>query len=203
MDGEGICSGTGGGAGGATVVRESSWREVVGLEPAVRGFLERRCRDESELDDVVQETLLRAARYRESLHDPRRLRSWTLRIAVNALRDHVRRELRLQRGDVGDEVLDLLEGREAPPGIDDEAARLRFGRLVLEREDAFELLSSALARLADDDVRVLDAYYRLGLSCGAIAHLWTLTPEVVKARLFRARRRLSQVLEGRFVAAAL
>ena len=77
------------------------WRGLAELEPQVRAFARRRCRDMHELDDVVQETLLRAARYRRGLTDETRLKSWTLRIAANVMRDRLDREACLGCAGVG------------------------------------------------------------------------------------------------------
>ena len=92
------------------------WRGLERLEDDLRAYLCRRCRDQSEMDDVVQETLLRAARYRRSLCDPAKLRGWAMRIAANVLRDHVRRECRMQRRELLESGWESFEGREPIPG---------------------------------------------------------------------------------------
>src|SRR5262249_2916342 len=56
------------------VVHAPRWYGLEELRPLLRNFLRRHCRDGFELEDVVQETLLRAARYRGSLSDSRNLR---------------------------------------------------------------------------------------------------------------------------------
>lgn len=56
----------------------------------------------SDSDDMVQETLLRAWRSRESLADPERIRPWLFRIATNACLDElVKQPRRLLASDVG------------------------------------------------------------------------------------------------------
>jgi DNA-directed RNA polymerase specialized sigma24 family protein len=70
------------------------WSGLEELRPSLQRLLARRCRDAAELDDVVQETLLRAARYRAKLSERERLRGWAMRIAINVLRDRVRRRER-------------------------------------------------------------------------------------------------------------
>jgi RNA polymerase sigma-70 factor, ECF subfamily len=56
----------------------------------------------SDSDDMVQETLLRAWRARESLADPARIQPWLFRIATNACLDELaKRPRRLLASDVG------------------------------------------------------------------------------------------------------
>ena len=93
-----------------------SWEGLADLRPALRRFVSRRCRDDGEAEDIVPEALIRASRYRESLHDPDRLRPWLMRIALNVFRDHVRRERRLPRVEVEPGLFDRIEGRKDVPG---------------------------------------------------------------------------------------
>jgi len=171
------------------------WKGLQELEPAVRGFLARRCRDASEVDDVVQETLLRAARYRGSLGDPARLRGWLLRIAGNALRDRVRRECRFGRAEVSEEGLEHLAARERPPGLPEEAPLLRVGRRSVDRDDALDHMRRALRELRDADRQVLGSFYSGSGTCRTTGLECGIAPGLVKVRLFRARRRLARAMQ--------
>lgn len=179
------------GAGGA-------WRELAALEPMVRRYLRRRCRGVCDLDEVVQETLLRAARYRRGLSDDRRLRAWVLRIALNAVADHLRRRLRAPAsfGEDFDPDRELYarEGEGAECG---EEAPIRLGAWLLEREDALRLLSQELAQLRAEDRAVLDHYYQRALSCRETADACGIAPDLVKVHLFRARQRLLRAMRKR------
>jgi RNA polymerase sigma-70 factor (ECF subfamily) len=174
-----------------------SWAGLEDLRPILRMYLARRCRDESEVDDVIQEALLRAARYRGTLDDPTRLRGWVLRIAANCLRDHLRREGRLPRGEVSEEVFERIEGREVVPGETAEDLQLSVNGMVVERDLALKHVLGAMRRLRDDDQLVLDAYYAGRRSCAETARVCEVAPELVKCRLFRARRRLRRTLRVR------
>jgi RNA polymerase sigma-70 factor (ECF subfamily) len=162
------------------------------LEGVVRSFLGRRCRDEAELDDAVQETFLRAARFRERLHDPARLRGWTLRIAANVVNDRVRRELRLPRADVPGGDLDLVASWCAEPGWGSDAVTLDDA--VVDRERALVHLARALMRMRPRDRALLRSYYGGGRDGRETARECALSHELVKVRLFRARRRLRREL---------
>jgi RNA polymerase sigma-70 factor (ECF subfamily) len=172
------------------------WRGLSDLEGDLRAFLGRRCRDESELDDVVQETFLRAARFRSSVQDSRNLRGWTMRIGGNVLRDRQRRESRMPRQAVAG-ALELDELHDARDALDEDSGRpVRMGDRWVGLHEAAQLLRAAMERLCEHDRTVLDAYYGRGASTAAVALEMGLPRELVKVRLFRARRRLLRRLEG-------
>jgi RNA polymerase sigma factor (sigma-70 family) len=170
------------------------WNGLSELEPVLRGYLAHRCRDASEIDDVVQETLLRAARYRDSLQDPRRLRGWVVRIARNVLRDIARRDSRLQLVDPCGEMLEHVEGREREPGDYVDLVHLPRAGVVMEKCEALDLLSGKVGELAPHDRQLIQSYYtaapdgeRTARECGLPRHL-------LKVHLFRARSRLRRMV---------
>jgi RNA polymerase sigma-70 factor (ECF subfamily) len=169
------------------------WTGLDELEALLRRHLLGRCRDDAELEDVIQETYLRAARYRPSLADEERLRPWLLSIAGNVWRDHVRRERRLPRQELDEEQLLALEAREGLPG-EDGWTFVDDGGAVWDREEALLELGRARSRMRPEELDVLDTYYGGEESCLAAARTLGLTHGQAKVRLFRARRRLSGVL---------
>ncbi len=174
-----------------------TWAGLAELRPVLQRFLARRCRDESEAEDVVQEALLRASRYRKSLSHPERLRPWVMRIALNVLRDHVRRERRLPRIDVDPDLFERIEGREGVPGEPREDLQVHLEGAVVEKPRALVHLSDAKGELRTPDRTVLDSYYEAGRSCFETAQVCEIPPNLVKVRLFRARKRLQLVLRSR------
>jgi RNA polymerase sigma-70 factor (ECF subfamily) len=174
------------------------WTGIAEHEPAVRAFLARRCRNQSELDDVVQETLLRAARYRSGLMDGARLRGWLMRIARNCLKDHVRRERRIPRVSVPD-PLEKVESREPDPGAAAEQLTMGPAGEVIEKDDAIAELGRVLGGMHALDQRVLRSYYGPAHPprCAVVARECDIPRDLVKVRLFRARRRLLRALEQR------
>lgn len=169
-----------------------SWSGLFDLMPTIRWYVTRRCGNDAEVDDVLQETLLRAARYRASLADQARLRPWVLRIAVNVLHDRARSEARLPRTDVDADVFDALEGREAIPGelVDEAGVAVEddlVGRGYLARH-----LRGALDELRDLDRQLLIGRYS---SRDDARRLRPSGPN--KVRLYRARRRLISALRAR------
>jgi len=179
------------------------WGGLEGLEPELRRYLRRRCRDASELDDVVQETLLRAARYRPSLVASERLEGWTQRIAANVLRDQRRREARLRRVDAEGHLLEHLQSQEVSPWDVEGATHVRVGDVSLDIGVVLGHLEGALGALREGDRRVLRSYYRRDGGTLRTARELGIARRLVKVRLYRARQRLGQVLRQRLAEARL
>jgi RNA polymerase sigma factor (sigma-70 family) len=176
------------------------WRDLARLRDEVCNWIERRGVDPNEAQDVAQEALIRAARYRARLLDERLLRPWVLSIARNVLVDRQRRACRELRMPVATPWLDGFEGREADPALDAEPDQIRFADQRLPREEVLRELHGALQELRDHDRDVLRCYYGFHgaeATCRETAAAWNLAPEVVKMRLFRARRRLLRSLRTR------
>ena len=77
-----------------SLVSAPVWNGLEDLRPVLANRLRTRCRDENELDDLIQETFLRAARYRASGGEPRRLTGWLVSIARNVQHDAISRDRR-------------------------------------------------------------------------------------------------------------
>lgn len=178
----------------------ATWTGLCDLRPLVVRYLGRFLRDDAEIEDTAQETLLRAARFRLHLLDPARVRPWILRIALNVLRDRRRREARLPRAEADESLLDGIEGREEIPGEPPADEWIELSGVVVERRAAFGHLDAAISRLDPRDRGVLSAWYfappsgRAGADRVCDARR-ALPP---KQRVFRARRRLERALLQRF-----
>lgn len=167
-----------------------AWGELETFRPMLFKFLMQRCRDEHEADDVIQETFLRAARYRKHLANRARMRSWVVQIAFNVFRDHVRRSQQGPSSGCDDEALEGVEGDEPAPGEVGEEVPVDLGCMVVDKDLALHYLKAAFADLVDRDRRVLSSFYGGAESTSATAAECGISPALVKVRLFRARRRL-------------
>lgn len=146
-----------------------------------------------DVQEVAQDTFVRAFRSLPSFRREAPFRIWILRIARHAAMDFWRKQYRRRDRVFSDldesAMMDVEESHQtqvAEQAADEEA-----------RESARERLEAALLRLSPDDRAVItlveleersmeDAALRLG--CGLSA---------VKVRAFRARRRLRAILEDR------
>ena len=169
------------------------WAGLEGLEPELRRYLRRRCRDQNEVDDVVQETLLRAARYRPSLMATERIGGWAQRIACNVLRDRQRHEGRLRRIDFERAGVDRMECA-APDDFGDREQTVRVGGRTLELGVVLQHLERALGRLRAGDRDVLRSFYGGDGDTARAARELGVARRLIKVRLYRARRRLGSLL---------
>lgn len=176
-----------------------TWTDLGELRPVVVAYLGRFTRDDAEIEDVAQEAMLRAARFRMHLTGPERLRPWLLRIALNVLRDRMRRERRLPRAEHDDQVFDALEGREEIPGEPEGEVRMALSGQLVERCAVFEHLEAAMAGLRPEDRGVLAAWYGDDTPRGRASRVCERAPRMAKVRVFRARRRLTRALIQRFL----
>jgi len=176
---------------------QEDWRGLEALRDDLERSLARSCRDRSVLDDVVQETLLRAASWRSGLQNPDRLRPWLLRIAWNVLRDHFRRDRRLPRTESGDEVLEALPERGSGDTGPRVAAEFVLDHRSYDGAEVHDLLCALLPELPIEDRRLFEAFYREGRSCSRIGEELGVTSQTVKMRLFRLRRRIQRLLRQR------
>ena len=148
-------------------------RELLGELPRVRAFLNKLAsgRADLEVEDLLQETVTRALRYRESFDPRRTLGPWLRKLAFRVFLDSEPRR-------TVDES--ALAETEAPP-------HERDGRL--ERE---ETVQSLLRRLNATEREVLVRFHRDEQPIDAIAKALGLPVGTVKSHLHRARRRLAE-----------
>ncbi len=178
--------------------RTLSWTGLEELRPSLLSYAKRRCRNEAEAEDVIQETMLRAARYRPALTNPERLKAWVLRIAANVHRDSMRRESRYIRTENQEEWLHSIECTDAGSGTSGVVAEHgTLGSLNVEMHEALHHLPAAIGELRECDREVLDCFYRGRESCLDLARRFEISRSLAKVRVFRARKRLSKVLRKR------
>jgi RNA polymerase sigma factor (sigma-70 family) len=179
-----------------------TWNGLEELRPELRRYIARYRVCRADLDDVVQEALMRAARYRHRLTDDERLRPWVMRIAVNVMRDRVRRDARLPQIETSDEVFALLEGREGIPGDGPEDDWLETNGALYERALLLRHIGRALDELPPVDRRVLDRWYSCPDDEKPASRVCETSPDLAKVHVFRARGRLSRLLRKRLALAA-
>lgn len=134
-------------------------------------------------EDVTSEVFMKALR---SLgrYDPVRAspRTWLLRIARNAVTDHLR-SLR-RRGSLHvslDRVPDLITGEESP-------------EVRMVREERVQSILNASKGLRAADQEVLSLRYGAGLANGEIAEAMGISANAVAVRLHRALQRLKNAV---------
>jgi len=133
------------------------------------------CKDKHMAEDVMQEAFLRAWKSLDSLREAKAAKGWLFTIFR---REHARQFERKQFQYKDVESMDTIE--DARMGYDD-------------RPEAFAL-RNALKRLPEDYREPLEMQVLGGFSCNEIAEILGISSSAVMTRLFRARKKMRQIL---------
>lgn len=144
--------------------------------PALRAFAISLCRDASQADDLVQDTLLKAWSKFHLFRPGTNLRAWLFTILRNGYYSHHRKRAR----DVSDSDGALTAQLAGKPEHD--------GHLALAE------LSVALARLPVEQREALILVGAMGLSVDEAAETCGCAPGTIKSRANRGRRALAALL---------
>ncbi len=161
-----------------------AWRRIVEIwAPRVQAILVANCGDQELAEEINQSTFCTMAAKIGSYVDQGKFEAWLFRIAMNRLRDEMRRRKR-QAVPVGEEILKPVsrsgrEDRSAHRPVDPEVA---------------QALWAALRGLNEADQEVLHLRHVAGLSFKQIAAQLEQPVGTVLARHFRALKRLREVL---------
>jgi RNA polymerase sigma factor (sigma-70 family) len=79
---------------------------LAGYLPLIYNIVGRALSGHADVDDVVQETMLRAVRGLSGLRDPAAFRSWLVAVAIRQMREHYRARQAVPVAELGDEVAD-------------------------------------------------------------------------------------------------
>ncbi|MEV0476127.1 sigma-70 family RNA polymerase sigma factor [Streptomyces prunicolor] len=167
---------------------------VRGCLPLVYNIVGRALDGHSDVDDVVQDTMLRALDGLPGLEEPERFRSWLVAIAVRQVRDRWRGRQARPQSDLPDEAV-----QEVAPEAD--FADLAILRLALsgQRREAVE----ATRWLEDEEREVLSLWWMEAageLTRAELAAACDLAPQHAAVRVQRVKERLES---GRAVVRAL
>lgn len=169
--------------------RDAAFRVVYEayFQPLVRFFRRKGIRGENAFD-LTQETLLRVYKALEEYEDRQRFAAWIYRIATTTYLKHRRRFATAKRS--GIEI--SRDAMENPEPVTAQPEAQLDSLITRERRQA---LREAVAELPEQmrDCLTLRLYHQLPYR--DIAAIKKLSVETVKAHLFRARKRLHEVLE--------
>ena len=151
----------------------------------VFAILHRYERDAHRVEDLAQETFLKAWRALEHFDGRAPFEHWISRIAVRTAIDHLRREKRRQNEiglpELGEDALDWLRSG-------DEESKL-------DSRNAAEILELALRELPPADRAVITMQEIEGCSVKEIAETLGVSGLAIRVRAVRARAKLKRALE--------
>ena len=149
----------------------------------VRSVAMKYVRDEQDAEDVTQDAMLLAHRYRDSFRGESRYSTWLYRVTATAALMFLRKQRRLSRempasGALDDEGTALLERQAAPTNLANE---------VVAKAD-LQVVTEAVAKLGTKYPAVFWKRYGEGRTETEIARELGLSVAAVKTRAFRARQ---------------
>jgi len=151
----------------------------------VFAILHRYERDYQKVEDLAQETFVKAWRFLDRFDGRAPFNHWLSRIALRVALDHLRRQKRLRAevamSDLGDAALDWLQDPA-------DAGEPSSGQ-------AAELLHAAMAELSPEDRQVITLLEIEGRSVNEICQLTGFSNAAVRVRAFRARGKLRKTLD--------
>lgn len=167
---------------------EESWRQIVLLyTDRVYGLIYRQCRDQDLAAEITQATFVQVVQRLGQYHEQGRFEPWLFRIAMNRLRDEMRRRRRQAR------PMDMQPQEEGRPYIQqvssepDPLEKLSQAELVQQ-------LTQAMSKLGDADREILHLRHTAGLSFVQIAQTLGQPLGTVLARGHRALAKLRKIM---------
>jgi len=163
---------------------QSAWRCIVEeFSPRIFGLLKAQCKDPELAEELTQSVFVTLAQKLEGYGEQGRFESWIFQVAMNRLRDEMRRRARHARP-TANESMENIEGGVA--GED--------GYRTIDRDQAIAL-ERALDELSPADREMIDLRHTAELSFKQIAALLDEPVGTLLARHHRALGRLRESIE--------
>lgn len=174
------------------------------LAPRVKSRLSRMIRDEALVDDLVQQTFMRAHQARDryevgTTHVDRAVEGWYLAISRNVALDYLRHTYRRDRRHAVLEARGEVEGM----GVPTEAPNAEEQRIAGEYDaDRARLVRNAIEQLPQTQREVVDLHKLRGLSMAEISDRLGVRQGALRVRAHRAYKALARLLSPPTNAAA-
>ena len=161
----------------AGIVEPAAWREqVIALIPSLRAFAWSLCRNPSDADDLVQETLTKAWTHRDKFQPGTNLRAWLFTILRNSWYTAVSKHRRETPDEDGKMAATLISAPSQDWSVELHQLQAALNRLPPEHREALVMVGAA------------------GLSYEEAAEISGCALGTIKSRVNRARNRLAQIM---------
>ena len=159
-------------------------------EAGLHSYVFKRVRNREDAEEIVQNVFLRVHQYLKDLKQPEKLLNWMFSIAYQRIADRGRE----RRGGIEYTPFDDVSGGQM---LHEEAslAVYQVSQQQAEEDELLEIVSRAIENLPDLDRRAM-LLQQDGMSYREIAHELGVTEAAVKHRLYRARRRVKELVDG-------
>lgn len=163
----------------ATPCASGAYRsDLIALIPQMRAFAQSLCHDPTQADDLAQDTLASAWRYRGDFTPGTNLKAWVFRILRNQFYSVKRRSLRVSQLDPDTAARTLVAVSDPSAGLKLDDVRRAMRELSDEQREALTLIGVA------------------GLSYEEVAAICGCAQGTIKSRVSRARQRLLAILSA-------
>jgi RNA polymerase sigma-70 factor (ECF subfamily) len=158
-------------------------QQLINQRTPLRNFAYSLTMNSEEAQDLVQETFLKALKYRDKFADATNLKAWLYTIMKNTFINSYRRSVKTRQIITQTEDMSLVKPLSGSNGPDAES-QINYKEIV-KAIDALE-----------DDYKVPFTRYNDGFKYKEIAEELDLPIGTVKSRIFLARKRLMEELKG-------
>jgi len=162
---------------------------VLKYQQRVMNILSRYVRDSSEVQDLAQETFIKAYRALATFRGDSAFYTWVYRIAINTAKNFiVAQGRRPPRDDIEASEAETCEGSG---GLHEHASPER----ILLKDEIAEMVFGAIGELPDDLKMAITLREIEGLSYDEIAETMSCPIGTVRSRIFRAREAIDEQLK--------
>lgn len=167
---------------------EESWRQIVLLyTDRVYGLIYRQCRDQDLAAEITQATFVQVVQRLGDYREQGRFEPWLFRIAINRLRDEMRRRRRQAR------PMAMQPQEEDKPYIQQVSSE-PDPLQKLSQAELIHQLTQAMDQLGEADRQILHLRHTAGLSFAQIAQTLNQPLGTVLARGHRALSKLRKLM---------
>jgi len=162
---------------------------VIKYQPRIQRLIRRMVRDVDLIEDIAQETFIRAYRALHQFRGDAQFYTWLYRIAVNTAKRFLQNmkhdPMVVQSAFASNDEEDETFQRKTEP------SNHETPESVLAAKEIAEAVNRTLAALPDDLKQALTLRELDGLSYEEIAEVMNCPPGTVRSRIFRAREAIS------------
>ena len=161
---------------------QNAWRAIVSeFSPRIFGLLKAQCRDADLAEELTQSVFVTLAEKLAAYTEQGQFESWIFRVAINRLRDEMRRRTRHAKPMAQETLSEIEEGAAGS------------GYRTIEPEQIL-VLERAMDELSTADREIVDLRHTAGLSFKQIASLLEEPVGTLLARHHRALARLRETI---------